>query len=318
MLVAITGGTGFIGRKLVMRLADSGVQVRVFTRHNTDAFKDLPQVELCLCDLVSLKQKELSSMLDGVDVLYHCAGQLTNIAKMRALHVDATSKLLEAAAGRIGHWVQLSSVGVYGQFDKGEVTEDYPLNPVGEYETTKAEADQIVMNVSGENSFSYTILRPANVFGAEMTNQSLFAMMRMIECGLFCFIGRPGALVKYIHVDNVIEGLVRCGTMPQAKDKIYNLSDHCTLEHLVAVIATNFGCKAPRLRIPYSIAYAMGKILGWLPGFPLTLSRIAALVNRSSYPISRLQNELNYYHVISIENGLQELVQAYKYSKQRG
>ncbi|CAG0957980.1 partial dTDP-6-deoxy-L-talose 4-dehydrogenase (NAD(P)(+)), partial [Anaerolineae bacterium] len=187
MIVAITGGTGFIGKKLVARLVERGDTVRLLTR-NPAPSGNSSLVQMHECDLLKAGVNELSVMLDGVDVLYHCAGQLKNQLTMRALHVDATRRLAEAASQRVGHWVQLSSVGVYGPVMEGTVTEDSALNPAGEYEITKTESDQIVVAAANKGALSYSILRPSNVFGAEMTNQSLFGMVSMIDRGLFFHI----------------------------------------------------------------------------------------------------------------------------------
>lgn len=311
MIVAITGGTGFIGKKLVSRLIERGDTARLLTRGLAVVEKS-PLLEMLECDLLTVGCKDLADILDGVDVLYHCAGQIKEPLTMRALHVDATQKLVEGASGRVSHWVQLSSVGVYGPVTQGVITEDSVLNPVGEYEITKAESDLIVVDAAKKGGFSYSILRPSNVFGAGMTNQSLFGMTAMIGRGLFFFIGKPGASANYIHVSNVVEGLLRCGTMQHAKGRIYNLSDHCTMEHFVDEIAGALGRNSPWLRIPEPIAYLAGSTLGKIPGFPLTRSRVDALANRSIYPISRIQQELGYRHLVSMEEGLRELVEAYK------
>lgn len=311
MIVAVTGGTGFIGKRLVERLVARGDSVRVLTRARMIPGNH-PLVEVHNCDLVSIGAGDLSPMLDGVDVLYHCAGQLTNPQGMRALHVDGTRKLAEAASGRIGHWVQLSSVGVYGPVRQGAVTEDSAINPVGEYEITKAGSDKIVVEGARAGGFSHSILRPSNVFGAGMNNRSLFKMMSMIDRGWFFYIGPPGASANYIHVDNVAEGLIRCGTMQAARGRIFNLSDYRVLEEFAGVIAETLGRPAPRLRIPLPVARLTGATLGRLPGFPLTRSRVDALTSRSIYPISHIRHELGYHHVITMEDGLRELVRAYQ------
>ncbi len=156
------------------------------------------------------------------------------------------------------------------------------------------------------------MLRPSNVFGASMTNVSLFNMTAMIDRGLFFYIGRPGASANYIHVDNVVEGLLLCATDRRAKGGIYNLSDYRTLEDFTGVIAAELSCHVPRLRVPQTLARLTAMAFGRLPGFPLTPSRVDALVNRSTYPVSRIQKELSYHHVILMEDGLRELVEAYE------
>ena len=303
------GGTGFIGRKLVQRHLERDDHVRVLSRRPV-MVSGLPNsVEWCEGDLITCDG--ILPFVDGVDILYHCAGQLTDESSMRSLHVGGTKVLLEGASKRIGHWVQLSSVGVYGPVSNGLITELSPLNPVGEYEITKSESDELVIKSAREGAFGFSVLRPSNVYGAEMTNQSLFDFIAMIERGLFFFVGKKGASSNYIHVDNVVEGLIRCGTMERAKNKIFNLSDHCSMERFVGIISSELGCRYPRLRLPGVMLRVIAGIMGKLPGFPLTPARVDALTRRSIYSIKSIQEEIGYQHVVSIEDGLERLVSDY-------
>lgn len=326
MQVCVTGANGFIGRCLVDTLSQQGHSIKVLTRRADCLFSN--GVQVVLGDLTS-PDCPLEQFLMGCEVVFHCAGEIRDVATMRLLHVDGTQRLLQAALresaqrGRKIHWVQLSSVGAYGpplgsaDVDR-IVTEDTQVRPIGEYEITKAIADELVVQASEGGLMTYSIVRPTNVFGAKMMNQSLFNLVAMIDRGLFFYIGKPGASANYIHVDNVVEGLINCGTQSAARGEVYNLSDHCALEHFVEVIAAELGRTAPQLRIPAPIARLAAKIFGNLPSFPLTQSRVDALVNRSIYPISRIQAELGYRHVIALEDGLRELVEAYKQKLRHG
>ncbi len=311
MIVSITGATGFIGQKLALRHLALGDQVRVLSRRISDEPTLPSELKWFQGDLSG--NDCLNSFLEGADVLYHCAGEVRNSKVMETLHVAGTRRLAAAAAGRIGHWVQLSSVGVYGQTSSGAITEHSPIKPIGQYEITKEISDRVVVEEAANGGFSYSILRPSNVYGATMTNQSLFKMISMIDKGLFFYIGRPGASANYIHVDNVVEGLVKCGTMDKAKGKVFNLSDHCTLEHFVETMTYSLGRATPLLRIPKSLAVLLAQTLGRTSVFPLSSSRVNALVNRTIYPISYIQSELGYKHLVSMEDGLRELVNQYKY-----
>lgn len=307
MIVSITGGTGFIGKTLALRHLGMGDEVRVLSRK----CEGLPEpVKWYKGDL--LKEADLSSFVENADVLYHCAGQLSDISAMKSLHVDGTKRLAEAASGRIWHWVHLSSVGVYGPVSSGIVTEQFPLNPVGQYETTKCEADKIVLEASKCHAFTASILRPSNVFGGNMKNRSLFSMTKMIERGLFFFVGKPGASANYIHVDNVVEALILCATMPQARGRIYNLSDNRTMEEFVGLIASSLKKPPPKSRLPKSVALGLGKVFGKFPAFPLTVSRVEALSGFSVYSTMAIKTELQYRHVVSMEEGIEELVRVYR------
>ncbi|MBW4682210.1 MAG: NAD(P)-dependent oxidoreductase [Microcoleus vaginatus WJT46-NPBG5] len=311
MIIAITGGTGFIGKRLVLRHLAQGHTVRVLTRRpptNTA----LPQtVHLYHANLTDTAEN-LIPFLDRADVLYHCAGEVKNEVAMPAVHVEGTKNLLNAAIGRIGRWVQLSSVGVYGPQSSGIVTENTPWNPVGIYEATKTESDELVIKTGNQGLIEFSILRPSNVYGQDMPNQSLFKMISTINKGLFFFIGKPGASANYIHVDNVVDALIRCGTMPDAKGQIYNLSDHCSLENFVSIISESLKKPTPTLRLPESLIRLLVHSVSRVPRIPLTASRIDALTNRCVYSNEKIERELGYSHVVSIEDGLRQLVENWK------
>lgn len=310
MKVAITGGTGFIGRQLVLRLLERGDSIRVLSRCSRSE-TGLLGAHTFYGDL-SAQDAKLESFVDGVDVLYHCAGVINDTERMYAVHVQGTERLLAAARGRIGKWVQLSSVGAYGPVSAGMVTEDCPESPVGEYECTKTESDRLVRAFSDEGAFPAVLLRPAIVYGPNMRNRSLFQLIRTIDRGLFFFIGPPGASANYIHVANVVEALVRCGTQERSNGRTYIVSDHRSLEEFVGMIASALDRHAPRHRLSLAPVHLFARLGRWLPGFPLTESRVAALSNRAIYSCSRIQDELGYVHTISMEQGIRQMVETVK------
>lgn len=305
MIVAVTGGSGFIGQRLVAQHLARGDSVRVLSRK--ERVEGCEGAKLYRGDLGDAAT-QLEPFAEGADVLYHCAGEIREPGRMRPLHVEGSARLLHCARGRIGRWVQLSSVGAYGLRRAGEITEATPLEPAGTYERTRAESDRLVEG----SGLPYSILRPAIVFGAGMPNQSLYQMIAMIDRGLFCFIGRKGASANYVHVNNVAHALTLCAGKPGALGRVYNLSDHCSMERFVALIAGALGKPEPRLRLPEVLLRACARVLGRLPGFPLTPARVDALTNRSIYPITRIREELGYSHRVSMQQGIEELVTAWK------
>lgn len=312
MLVGITGATGFIGKALACEHVKRGDQVRILSRKD-QSLKNYDKIIFYLGDLTE-SSNHLIPFVEGVDVLYHCAGEIRNKDSMFDVHVTGTKNLCQAAFGKIGHWVQLSSVGAYGLYAGGTITENTTLNPLGVYETTKTESEKIAIQASHSGAFSYSILRPSNVYGPEMTNRSLFLMIEMINKGFFFFIGPPGASANYIHVANVVEALKLCGDSPASRGKEFNISDYLTIEEFVAVIAEELERPVPSLRIPEKPLRWLSKVVETIPGFPLTFSRIDALTNRSIYSNQKIQSELGYQHVVSMEEGLRQLVKAWKQS----
>ncbi len=304
MIIAITGGTGFIGRKLAQHHLACGDQVRVLSRRQTAN----SGAKHHSGDLSS--STDLQSFVDGADVLYHCAGEIRDETRMRAVHVEGTQRLIEAAANRIGRWVQLSSVGAYGKQREGAVTEETALHPCGAYETTKAESDALVSAAAKGGAFEHAILRPSNVYAADMSNQSIFGLIEMIRRGWFFYIGKPGASANYIHVDNVVAALLLCASKPEANGQVYDLSDHRTMEQFIAIIAAALGKPAPRLRLPEWPIRLSAKLLGGLPGFSLTEARVDALTGRAIYSTDKIEQGLGYRHLVSMEAGVEELVRS--------
>jgi len=307
MNIAITGGTGFIGRHLLARHVALGDRVRHLTRKKP--LESIPGAEIFIGDLSA--SETLRGFVQGADVLYHCAAELRDAAAMEKTNVAGTANLLQAATGEIGRWVQLSSTGIYGAVRHGEVREDADIRPGNVYERSKAAADALVL--AAAEKLSCVLLRPSNVYGADMPNQSLFQLIRMIDKGLFFFIGPRGATANYVHVENVVDALLACAhaTLP-ANGRAYIVSDHRPLEAFAGIIAEHLGKPTPRMRLPELPVRALAAACGWLPGVPLKTSRIDALTNRTVYCTDRIEAELGFSNLLSMEAGLAELVRVWK------
>jgi len=119
-IVAVTGGTGFVGKRLVERLVSEGYVVRVLSRDGTSA--GIGNVNVFTGDLLD-PNTDISAFLDGADAIFNCAGELRNESRMRALNVDAVDRLIREVRGRHIHFIQLSTVGVYGMSSDGVITE---------------------------------------------------------------------------------------------------------------------------------------------------------------------------------------------------
>ena len=308
MRVGITGATGFVGSALARRHLERGDAVRCLSRRAPTHGTTIPEVQIVTGDLTQADAR-LKRFADCLDVLYHCAAEAGDEGRMPAVNVRGTSTLLQAAAGRVGRWVQLSSAGVYGRHRDGVVSEATPLCPDGSYETTKAEADALVVEAARMGRIaSFALLRPTMVFGSGMPNRSIAQMIHIIERGLFFFIGKSGASANYVHLASVVDALVLCGTSPPAAGRTYNLSDWTTVKEFARTIADALGQRRPKIRLPERPVRAVVKTVGAAMPLPLTEGRIDALVSRVRYPADRIQRELHYRFSVSIAAGLADMV----------
>ena len=310
-VVAITGGSGFVGRHLAARHVAFGDQVRYLTRSVQK--HALPGAQPYVGDLRI--EDGLRSFVSGADILYHCAAELHDVSRMEEVNVQGTRRLLAAVRDDFGLWVQLSSTGVFGPIHGGMVDEQRPISPSNFYERSKAKADELILDASN-NRFRCVLLRPSNIYGPDMPNQSLFQLISMIDKGLFFYIGPSGATANYVHVENVVDALMLCAESSLSENgRAYIVSDHFTMEEFVALIAAALGRKPPRTRLPEGPVRLASRLCEGIPGFPLTASRIDALTNRLVYSSRRIEEELGYRHRITMADGIGELVRAWKHAK---
>ncbi len=302
MKICVTGAAGFIGKALVGQLTAQGHTVHLLTRVGQMSTELEKYFAANLLD----ENASLDAFLDDASVIYHCAGEIKNVALMHGLHVDGTQRLLAAVRAKIKatkqgvHWVQLSSVGAYGPpagaaNEQRVVTEETPCKPVGEYEVTKTMADELVKKFANtEPLFTYTILRPSNVVASSMPNQSLRSLVGMIKRRLFFYIGSRTAVVTYVHLEDVVAALLLCGTDTRAQGQVFNLSNDCALSDMVSMIAQTSGIKPPNICLPEWPLRLFVKLVSALVRTPLTQDRIDALVRHTYYPTNKLREVLHF------------------------
>lgn len=201
---------------------------------------------------------------------------------------------------------------MYGTVQHGIITEQQKLNAQNHYERSKLTSDLLLIDAGKDLFFKYTILRPSNVFGADMSNQSLYKLIGAVDKGHFFFIGRAEANANYIHVENVVEALVLISQSENTHGKVYNVSDVVSLKQFIKFIADNLQKTTPKVHVPYFLMKALGIIGNFVPKSPLKLSMVNALTNQASYSTKYIENDLGYKPSVSIEEGIKDMVNFYK------
>lgn len=156
-MILVTGGTGFVGRNLIMELLKAR-EVRCLVRHPEKGFT-LPGVELVRGDVTD-KRSVLAAM-GGVDAVVHLVGILMESRgyTFRAVHVEGARNVIEACVeSGVARYIHVSALGTRPQARS-------------EYHRTKWEAEEAV-RASG---LDYTIFRPSVIFGKEDKFTNLFA-----------------------------------------------------------------------------------------------------------------------------------------------
>ena len=175
MRVAVTGGTGYVGRYIVDALLAAGHDVRVLVR-NKDGKLGLPKaVEVVSGGLDP--DADFGNLIDGADALVHAAyqhvagryrgGEGDDLAGFMRVNVGGSLALLEAAqrAG-VERCVVLSSRAVYGRRPPGtHLTEDMAIAPDTHYGAAKAALEAFAASFARQNGWCVCALRPTGVYG---------------------------------------------------------------------------------------------------------------------------------------------------------
>ncbi|MDX1440285.1 MAG: TIGR01777 family oxidoreductase [Rubricoccaceae bacterium] len=213
MNVFITGGTGFIGRALTLRLRQRGHSVTVLTRSPKKARNVLGREAELLS--VSSGEAGLSAALERADAVVNLAGESllggrwteSKKARLRESRVDLTQELVElmkSTTSRPKVLVSASAVGIYGDRGEREITESEPPTSgflselCVDWESAAMEAEKKGVRV--------VTPRFGVVLGRE--DGALAQMLPAFRLGLGGPIGPGNQFVPWIHIDDLIELII--------------------------------------------------------------------------------------------------------------
>jgi len=222
--VFVTGASGFLGGQLVRRLAAEGAHVKALVRNIERAgyITGVFGVEIVLGDIT--ESQRLRDLMARCEIVYHVAAATNdNEALQRAVNIIGTQNVMQAAADvGVRRVVHISTIAVYGYGYRGEVTEDFPMNPAREfYGQTKAQAELVVQQVAAQRGIAYAIIRPSFIYGSRSgawTGQ-IFDLAQRTPIP---FVGRGRGHAHPIHVDDVCGLTMLAGFHPAAKGHIFH------------------------------------------------------------------------------------------------
>ena len=208
----VTGGSGFIGGRLVRRLVADGFRVRALARSDRSAAAvEALGAEPARGDLDQVESMRAGA--EGCELAFHAAAYVENWGTREDFergNVIGTRNALEAA--RSAGVRRFVHVGTEAALLAGQPLHDAdetaPLRPDSPalYAATKARAEQAVRDASSPG-FETVVVRPRFVWGAGDTSV-LPALRTAVERGRFSWIGGGRHRTSTTHVDNTVEGLV--------------------------------------------------------------------------------------------------------------
>jgi len=224
--VLVTGGTGFIGGRLVERLAlQNGVRVRALVRSFTGASRlGRFNIEMVCADLGN--PAAVVDAVEGCDLVLHCAHETkVDRATGRLTLADGTRNLCEAvlAAGNV-RMVHLSTSGVYGQTKDGDLREETPWQKDPHpYTAAKRETERLVLDYCGKKGLNATVLQPTIVYGPYCRPWT-HGPARDLKRGIVPLVDGGNGLCNAVYVDDVVDAMVLAGVRSEARAETFIIS----------------------------------------------------------------------------------------------
>ena len=233
-MILITGGTGFLGKRLVNKLIAAGSNVTVFAKKDDEELRQ-HGVNLILGD--TSNQGELAMAFVNVDTVYHLAANLDESdTKMYDENVNGTKNVVGLSknfgARRI---IFMGSCGALG--DVRIASEDAPYNPRTRYEKSKAESERIVI----ASGIPYTIIRAPVIIGPNEIWRKIFEAAKK----KYPIIGSGKNHFHLAYVDDVVDMLFLVRDKEEAKNQIYHIATNDTpsYEDVYRMICTSLGAE---------------------------------------------------------------------------
>lgn len=265
-VAVVFGGSGFIGRYVVKRLANAGYIVRVAARDTEAAMALRPMgvVGQIVPLYAPLGQEALvARAVDGADVVINLTGILTEAKKgdFYRVHAEGAGRIARLAASSVArHFVQVSAIGA-------------DADSASDYARSKAQGEAAVRAVFAKA----VILRPSIVFGPEDAFFNRFAAM----AGLSPVIPIVSGSTKFqpVYVGDVADAVMAGLTRGDAAGQLYELGGPQvqSFRDLIDYMLRLIGKPRRVVDLPLGLAGLQAAILERLPGKLLTRDQIKLL-----------------------------------------
>lgn len=206
MRALVTGAGGFVGRRMVARLANLGLHARGLVRRGVAPARAERSVEWVRGDVTD--PGSLAAAVADCDLVFHCAWGGTTLAAGRRINVEGTRAVVEAAAvAGVRRIVHLSTMAVHGVRLPPVLTEDAPLCLRGEpYGVTKAEGEIEAFARGAALGIEVVALRPTLVYGPGAPLWVL-AYFERVQNEQVALIDGGRGLANLVYVDDLVEAM---------------------------------------------------------------------------------------------------------------
>ncbi len=285
--VTIFGGSGFIGRYVVRKLAKQGWEIRIACRdlEMANLLKpsgDVGQIIPWCCDITQLKQ--VAAALKDADAVVNLVGILYESGRYSFANIHQRGAKVIAEAAKIEGVTNLVHISALGANSKSSSV----------YARTKAEGENAVKAAFPKA----VIMRPSILFGPEDGFFNLFAgisrfsiILPVFGCPVMPtiktndksvvldFYGNGGTKFQPVYVNDVADAIIASLSMPNAKGQTYELAGPTiySFKQLMEMLLKYTNRKRLLVPIPFFVAELLATFLQMLPKPLLTRDQVKLL-----------------------------------------
>jgi nucleoside-diphosphate-sugar epimerase len=322
MRIALTGGSGYTGGKLLAALHARGDEVRVLARASSGAGERLRALASQVVTGDLSDEAAIAGLVDGCDAVLHVAAVYRTAGHpdsyYRDVNVLGTERLLEAAArAGVRRFVHTSTVGVHGDVKVPPADETAPFAPGDVYQRTKAEAEALALRFHRERGLAVTVVRPGAIYGPRETR--LLKLFRAIARGRYAVVGSGRAFYHPVYVDDLVRGFLLALERQEAVGEAFLICgpQYVSQDELAALVAKHTGGRLLPFHVPALPLQAAGALveavcvpLGIDP--PLHRRRVDFWTKSRAFTTEKARRLLGYEPLVSLDEGIARTVASYR------
>ena len=322
MKIAVTGGTGCLGRPLVEKLITDGAYLKLLTLPN-DSAGNFPgnQIETIIGDLNS--SEALDRLCMNCNIVFHLAGRVhmiprTKVAKERFIrvNVEGTRNLLEAAKkNKIKRVVFYSSVAVYGKDTHFQGDELSPCQPNSIYAESKYLAEKLVLNSLDNGGPEGVVLRFPVVYGP-LDRGNVAKLIKSVHGKYFFYFGDGFSVRSMISSKNAAEAAIKGAFEHRAANELFCVTDirNYKLSELIEAICIAINTNWRPIHLPISTAIIAGKLGDLIENLlkiscPINTANVKKLTGSLTFSCDKARRILKYNPVETLEEGIRREVE---------